>query len=908
MSQSDPSHRLYYHCPAAHWEEALPLGSGRLGAMVWGNPRYDIVPLNEDTFWSGYPKDTGRDSDPEKLETVRKLLAEKRFNEAERLVENEFLGDYTESYEPAGNLVTEYLLPEQEGSPLPTEKYTRELLLEKALVRVSFVCAGITYTREYFASYPDNGLVMRFSADKPGALSLNVGYASPLPCTVSLSGGRISADTQAPVHVMPSYIKEAEPAVILSDPAHGGGMRARVLASCECTGGHIEEGSAPRPEYAANGDFSGFSEENMPVCRITGADCVVIRLAIRTSFNGPDADPSLSPDQGGIDEKALAERDLNGLVSRSFDDLYRRHLAEYTPYYNRSSLHLGPAAKGDAAPAMEEDLPTDVRLRRFTECLEAYAAAENSEAAALPPSDPVLYELLYNYGRYLLIASSRPGTQAANLQGIWGHRPRPVWSSNFTVNINTEMNYWPAEAANLPELAEPLFRLVRLMTEKGRETARRLYFARGSVSHHNTDIWGLTNPVGTKRLGFSFAFWPMSLGWFSRHLWDHYLYSDDLGFLRNEALPVLEACALFFLDNLRQNAGGRYIVTPGASPENTFLYEGTRCRLAAEAAMSQAICREVFTHYLAALAVLSAQRPPAAALLRPLRVQAPQPFEGLLMEASPADVEKIRRALPLLQPERVGSAGQLLEWEEEYEDLDPHHRHVSHLYGLHPAHRIRPETAPGLAEACRKTLAIRGDDGTGWSLAWKVNFHARLHDGDHALSLLNRQLRLVEPGDKVKLTGGGCYASLLDAHPPFQIDGNFGSASGILEMLVQAVDEPDLPAGAAALPNTSDTLPELLLLPALPSHPDWACGSLTGVRLPHGITLDLEWEDSSLRQAVFHVDASARKRELLLTVAGEPKGILSFPQPGDYRYKDDHLSFAAGIHPPIRKKLVLSTM
>ncbi|MBQ7065018.1 MAG: glycoside hydrolase family 95 protein [Firmicutes bacterium] len=761
---SELSHRLYYHQPAATWEESLPIGSGRLGAMIGGKVDCDSIPLNEDTLWSGFPRNTNRLVDPSVLEECRTLVAEHRFTEAGDLIDREMLGDFTESYMPAGNLLLEF--PSLTGS---VSDYVRDLDLNTATASVRFTDDGVHYLREYFASCPDNGLIMHFSADRPGKINLKLSYTSPLPFETDYYHRRMKATFRCPAHVEPSYIHDAENPIIQEMPDGRSGMRGCVIVKPLVKGGSMT--------HVADGLL------------IENADQVTLLTAIRSGFCGPDQEP----DSKDKIEEIRAEKDIQNLCSFEPEELYRRHLSEYSAYYSRAKFSLS---------AESEDIPTDVRLQRF---------AEHQE-------DPVLYSLLFHYGRYLLISSSRPGSQAANLQGIWSHLIRPVWSSNYTINIITQMNYWPAEICALPEMAEPLFDLISLLQRHGAITAREQYHSRGSVAHHNSDIWGLTNPVGRGRKGFYFAYWNASLGWLSRHLWDHYLYSDDPAFLAEQALPVLEACSLFFLDNLLPNAAGNYILTPAASPENVFLYHGEKAKIAREATMSQAIVREVFSHYLEALTILTA----ADALPA--------------LSASEEDISRIQTILPLLQGERIGSQGQLLEWDEEYEEADPHHRHVSHLYGLYPAHQISPDRTKSLFEACKTSLRLRGDEGTGWSLAWKINLWARLRDGAHVLHLLNRQLRVVPAGDQVKLTGGGSYPNLLDAHPPFQIDGNFGTCAGIAECLLQADGR------------------EILLLPALPPASCFAAGSMLGLRAPHGLTVDLYWSNHQLHHAVFHVD------------------------------------------------------
>ena len=509
----------------------------------------------------------------------------------------------------------------------------------------------------------------------------------------------------------------------------------------------------------------GFMEAQGGALRVSGATEAVVLLAARTSFNGFDRHPFLN----GADEVALCDRDLAALQGLSYAEAKRAHIADQRSLFDRASLNLGADQYAH--------LPMDERLRSLPE----------------HPDDAAIFARVFDFARYLMIAASRPGTQPMNLQGIWSQDLRAIWSCNYTLNINTQMNYWPAEAANLPELHEPLFELIDRLSETGQKTARLHYGARGAVAHHNTDLWGLSNPVGETHRGFAgCAFWPMGHGWLCRHLVEHYRYGGDKAFLKDKALPPLRLAARFFLDAMAQAEGERFL-TPATSPENTFVYQGRACKVAKRASMSDQITREVLENYLYALRELGTDEPMAP---------------------------EAREALEMIPAPQIGGRGQILEWDEEYEEDEPRHRHVSHLYALYPGEMIPPEGT--LADACRQSLKGRGDDGTGWSLGWKICLWARLGEGDRVLKLLRRQLRLVEPGSGMNLTDGGSYSSLLDAHPPFQIDGNFGACAGILEMLLRHRDG------------------EITLLPALPSA--WREGSVRGLRAP-GTLVDFDFRN-----------------------------------------------------------------
>ncbi len=751
---------LWYTKPAAHWEEALPLGNGRLGAMVFGGSVRERVALNEDTLWSGFPKDRNNPEAARYAHEAQALALAGKLCEAQDLIEDKMLGGFTQSYLPLGDLWIDF-----EGGA-SAEDYRRALNLATATHMTRFTRAGVRFEMECFVSHPAQALLLRLTADRPGALHFSMRLTSPLRHTVTARDGRIDLDALAPSDVVPSYLDCSDPVRYFDEPEKRG-MRCRATALARVTGGET------RPE---NG-----------VLRVSGATEAVILLTARTSFRGCDRHPFLD----GADEIAACEGDLAALQGLSYAGAKRAHIRDHRALFDRAALTLGEDPY--------KNLPMDERLR------------------ALPahPDDHAIYAYVFDFARYLMIAASRPGTQPMNLQGIWSQDLRAIWSCNDTININTQMNYWPAEAANLPELHEPLFDLIDRLSRTGRQTARIHYGARGAVAHHNTDIWGLSNPVGERYAGFAgCAFWPMGFGWLCRHPMEHYHYNGDVRFLEGRALPPLRLAARFYLDAMVTRDGQRFLC-PGTSPENAFRYEGEVCKVAKRASMSDQITREVLENYLAALSALDREEPMAA---------------------------EAREALAQLPLPKTGSFGQLLEWDEEYEENEPRHRHVSHLYGLYPGGLFPPEGA--LADACRKTLERRGDDGTGWSLGWKICLWARLGEGDRALKLLKRQLRLVEPGSEMNLTDGGSYISLLDAHPPFQIDGNFGACAGILEMLLQCREG------------------HILLLPACPS--EWAEGSVRGLRAP-GTLVDYDFSGGRVTFARLR---RFDRRELQLTANG----------------------------------------
>ncbi len=789
--KTDGGHRLmhgnrelWYDRPAEYWEEALPLGNGRLGAMLDSGIGEELIRLNEDTLWSGYPKDNILPEAYSHYEKARNLALEGNYKEAQEEVENYLLGEFTDSYLPAGNVRLRFPFREESIS-----QYTRKLLLTTAQVDSSFVCDGTVYRKEAFISVPEQAFYMKLTAEGQGKLSFFLEAESLLQSCCSAEGKRLILTGIAPSYDAPSYLESENPILYEEEDARKG-MRFCMIVSAETKGGRIK----------AEGER----------LRIEEAHEAVIRICIRTSFNGYDKQPFVD----GTEETVLCGADMEHALSVDYEEAKARHRQEYCPIFESMELALEAES--------HTKLPTDRRI------LDFYPEGR----------DVGLYELFFHYGRYLLISCSRPGTQPANLQGIWNAQVRPPWSSNYTVNINTQMNYWGAEICGLGAMHEPLFALIRELAVTGARTAQHYYNAEGFVSHHNVDIWRLSTPVGRKGRGAAvYAFWPMSAGWLCRHLYEHYEYTLDKTFLEETAYPLLRGAAVFYREVLVENKEGYLVFAPSTSPENHYEKDGFRGAVTESTAMTMSIIREVFEECIRAAEILGKRDQLTAEL-----------------------TEK----LPRLKPLQVGRDGRILEWNEEIDEWEIQHRHISHMYALYPGDQIDRERTPELAEAARRSLEGRGDVGTGWSLSWKVNTWVRLRDGEHALRLLKEQLRYVMPDGKEGNSdffnyhdGGGVYPNLFDAHPPFQIDGNLGSLSGIAEMFLFSTAE------------------EIWLLPALPAA--FHTGRVSGIRARGRVTAELEFADGKLHRAVLLTDTDqertliyGNRRERIHLKAREP--------------------------------------
>ena len=745
---------LWYRQAATAWTEALPVGNGRLGAMVFGGVAEEHLQLNEDTVWAGEKRDRNNPEGRKAVPEVRRLLFAGKPKEAEALADRAIISipRRLPPYQTLGDLWLRFT-----GQNSPSD-YRRELDLDQAIARVTYRDGDARFTREVFSSAPDQVLVLRLTCDKPNRISFSTTLTREQDATTKVEGSdRVVMDGEA----------------IARDSRHAGerkvGMKFRAVLLVKADGGTTRA-------------------DGVNVL-VSDANSVTLFLAAETNFRG-------------VNPAAKCDTDLNA-AQKAYDNLRSSHVADYQKYFHRVEFHLAGAVP---------DLPTDERLSRL-------------KAGA---SDPQLITQYFQFGRYLLISSSRPGSLPATLQGIWNDSLAPPWDSKYTININTEMNYWPAETCDLPEMHQPLFDLIDMARPNGRQVARELYGAHGFVIHHNTDIWGDAVPID----GVGSGIWPMGGAWLSLDLWDHYDFTHDYEFLKNRGYPVLKEAAEFLLDYLVDDGEGNLITGPSISPENRYRTpNGAVAKLCMGPFMDTEITRALFTRVIEASEIL-----------------------GIDTDFR----EKVAAARHKLLPFRIGKYGQLQEWMEDYDEPEPGHRHISHLFALFPDDQITLRTTPDLAKAARVSLERRlaaGGGPAGWSRAWIVNFWARLERGEQAYD----NLRV--------LLSRSTLPDMLDTHPPFQIDGNFGGTEGIVEMLLQSQ------AG------------EIAFLPALPKA--WAEGSMRGLRTRGAVGVDLDWSDGRAERVMLHPAADGERKlrapngqQIAAVISGRKKIPLHYEEDG----------------------------